>query len=102
MSFITDIPSPPTNSGVASPLLPSPIGQTGDDSLTVAVENLEDWVRRLIDSVLSYWRKDPSGNLFWTVFALVVPFGWIALLLRTEPVRVRVSSLRTLRRTDWH
>jgi hypothetical protein len=69
--------------------------------LTVAVENLEGAVRRLIDSLLSFWRKDPSGNLFWTVFALVVPFGWIALLLRTDPVRVRVSSLRTLRRTDW-
>ena len=86
---------------MASPLLPSPIRVDGRRQRTVAVENLEDAVRRLIDSVLSFWRKDPSGNLFWTVFALVVPFGWIALLLRTEPVRVRVSSLRTLRRADW-
>ena len=58
-------------------------------------------MRRLIEAVTSLWPKDPSGNVFWTVFALVVPFGWIALLLRLEPVRVRVSSFRASRRTTY-
>jgi hypothetical protein len=35
-----------------------------------------------------------SDNLLWAAVALVVPFGWVFLLFRLEPVRVRVRSLR--------
>ena len=68
---------------------------------SASVENWEDRVKRLIDMAVSFWQKDPSGNLFWTMFALVVPFGWIALVLRAEPVRVRVLSFRPSRLTRW-
>lgn len=50
-------------------------------------------MKRLIEMTVSIWHKDPSGSLFWTMFALVVPFGWIVLALRLEPVRVRVLAL---------
>jgi hypothetical protein len=83
---------------MASPLLPSPPGHravVGSGS----VENWEDRVKRLIDMAVALWQKDPSGNLFWMMFALVVPFGWIALVLRAEPDRLRVLSFRSSRLT---
>ena len=48
------------------------------------------------------WRQDlnlreslmRSDNLFWAAVALIVPFGWVFLLFRLEPVRVRVRTLR--------
>jgi hypothetical protein len=35
-----------------------------------------------------------SDNLFWAAVALVVPFGWVFLLFRLEPVRVRLRAIR--------
>jgi hypothetical protein len=62
-------------------------------------------VNRLMKAMTTLWRRDfesrdlmlRSGGLFWTLVALLVPFGWVALLLRLEPVRVRVASLRDYR-----
>lgn len=35
-----------------------------------------------------------KGSTFWlATAALILPFGWVLLLLRLEPVRVRVRSL---------
>ena len=54
--------------------------------MSLIVTNLRDElrVRR------AFWK---NGNLWMTTMAVVVPFGWILLLLRLEPVRVRVRSL---------
>jgi hypothetical protein len=46
------------------------------------------------------WRQDlairealeESGDLFWSLVAMLVPFGWAFLLGRLEPVRVRFGS----------
>lgn len=38
----------------------------------------------------AFWK---SGDLWMMTTAVVVPFGWIVLLLRLEPVRIRVRSL---------
>lgn len=38
-----------------------------------------------------FWK---SGNLWLATVALLLPFGWIFLLLRLQPVRVGVRSLR--------
>jgi hypothetical protein len=62
-------------------------------------------VKRLVTAMTTLWRRDfeirdvmlRSGGLFWMLVALIVPFGWVALLLRLEPVRVRVSALRDYR-----
>jgi hypothetical protein len=48
------------------------------------------------------WRQDllgreplaKSGNLWLYLAALFLPFGWVFLLLRLEPVRLMVRSLR--------
>ena len=48
------------------------------------------------------WRQDlsmreslmRSDSLLWTAVALFVPFGWVFLLLRLEPVRLKLRSLR--------
>lgn len=50
------------------------------------------------------WREDllgrdsltSSGNLWLYLAALVLPFGWVFLLLRLEPVRVMLRSLRQI------
>jgi hypothetical protein len=49
------------------------------------------------------WRQDlnvraalsRSDSLAWALVALVVPFGWVFLLWRLEPVRSRIRSLRS-------
>jgi hypothetical protein len=59
-------------------------------------------VKQLATAMTTLWRRDfeirdvlmRSGGLFWMLVALLVPFGWVALIFRLEPVRVRVSSLR--------
>lgn len=59
-------------------------------------------MRRVIDMMQTMWRQDlrlresltRSDNLFWAAVALLVPFGWVFLLFRLEPVRVRVRALR--------
>jgi hypothetical protein len=59
-------------------------------------------VRQIKGLMGKIWRQDVgwresltrSGNLFWVLVALVVPFGWVFLLFRLEPVRVRVRALR--------
>jgi hypothetical protein len=59
-------------------------------------------VNQPMRAMTTLWRRDfetrdlmlRSGALFWTLVALLVPFGWVALLLRLEPVRVRIASLR--------
>lgn len=38
----------------------------------------------------AFWK---SGALWMMTTAVVLPFGWVLLLLRLEPVRVRVRSL---------
>ena len=42
------------------------------------------------------WREDlgRSGSLLLATTALVLPFGWVFLLLRLRPVRVFLRSLR--------
>ncbi len=45
----------------------------------------DDWLGRE-----AFWK---SGNLWLATAALVLPFGWVFLLLRLEPVRVRVRSV---------
>lgn len=40
------------------------------------------------------WEAFLKGSTFWlATAALILPFGWVLLLLRLEPVRVRVRSL---------
>jgi hypothetical protein len=59
-------------------------------------------VKRTMRLMGKIWRQDlrlrdsltNSGNIFWALVALVVPFGWVFLLFRLEPVRVRVRALR--------
>jgi hypothetical protein len=59
-------------------------------------------VKRVATAMTTLWRRDfdirdalmRSGGWFWMLVALLVPFGWVALLFRLEPVRVRVSLLR--------
>lgn len=59
-------------------------------------------MRRFIDMMRRAWREDllgrkyltKSGNLWLLGIAIVVPFGWVFLLLRLEPVRLLVRSLR--------
>lgn len=38
----------------------------------------------------AFWK---NGTLWMMATAVILPFGWILLLLRLEPVRVRVRSL---------
>lgn len=54
--------------------------------MRLIVTNLRDElrVRR------SFWK---SGTLLMVTTAVILPFGWVLLLLRLEPVRVRVRSL---------
>lgn len=54
--------------------------------MRLIVTNLRDElrVRR------SFWK---SGTLWMVTTAVILPFGWVLLLLRLEPVRVRVRSL---------
>ena len=55
-----------------------------------------------METMHKMWRQDltlresltRSDNLFWMAVAVLVPFGWVFLLFRLEPVRVRVRSLR--------
>lgn len=61
-------------------------------------------MKRLATAMTTLWRRDFEirdvmlrSGLFWMLVALIVPFGWVALLLRLEPVRVRVSALRDYR-----
>lgn len=57
---------------------------------------------RVMTTMQKIWRHDlslreslmSSDSLFWAAVALVVPFGWVFLLFRLEPVRVRVRALR--------
>ncbi len=57
---------------------------------------------RLIGVMREAWRVDilgreplaKSANLWLYLAALVLPFGWVFLLLRLEPVRLMVRSLR--------
>ena len=59
-------------------------------------------MRHAMKTMRKMWRHDLTlrqsltdpGNLFWAAVALIVPFGWVFLLFRLEPVRVRVRSLR--------
>lgn len=59
-------------------------------------------MRRLMDVMSDAWRVDilereplaKSGNLWLYLAALILPFGWVFLLLRLEPVRLMVRSLR--------
>jgi len=59
-------------------------------------------VRYVMETMHKMWRQDltlresltRSDNLFWMAVAVLVPFGWVFLLFRLEPVRVRVRSLR--------
>ncbi len=59
-------------------------------------------MRRVISTMRTLWRQDlslresltRSDNLFWAAVALIVPFGWVFLLFRLEPVRVRMRALR--------
>jgi hypothetical protein len=60
-------------------------------------------VRYVMETMNKMWRQDlalrqsltRSDNLFWMAVAILVPFGWVFLLFRLEPVRVRVRSLRS-------
>lgn len=54
--------------------------------MSLIVTNLRDEVRVR----RAFWK---SENLWMIATAVVVPFGWVLLLLRLEPVRVRVRSL---------
>ena len=55
-----------------------------------------------METMNKMWRQDltlrqsltRSDNLFWIAVAVLVPFGWVFLLFRLEPVRVRVRSWR--------
>lgn len=53
-----------------------------------------------VNRILTIWRDDflgreafwKSGNLWLATAALLLPLGWVSLLLRLEPVRIRVRS----------
>lgn len=57
---------------------------------------------RALAMMRKLWLQDLSlresltrgDNLLWAGVALLVPFGWLFLLLRLEPVRVKVRALR--------
>lgn len=57
---------------------------------------------QLVGLMRRAWREDllgrepllQSGNLWLYLAALFLPFGWVFLLLRLEPVRLIVQSLR--------
>jgi hypothetical protein len=74
----------------------SPLGRSSDRERGGAS------VKRTMRLMGKIWRQDlrlrdsltNSGNIFWALVALVVPFGWVFLLFRLEPVRVRVRALR--------
>lgn len=59
-------------------------------------------MRRFLGVMNEVWRQDllgreplaKSGNLWLYLAALFLPFGWVFLLLRLEPVRLMVRSLR--------
>jgi hypothetical protein len=59
-------------------------------------------MRRFLDVMGEAWREDllgrepliQSGNLWLYLAALFLPFGWVFLLLKLEPVRLMVRSLR--------
>jgi hypothetical protein len=59
-------------------------------------------MKRFIGMMRGAWREDlfgresltKTGNLWLFGAALVLPFGWVFLLLRLEPVRLLVRSLR--------
>lgn len=59
-------------------------------------------MRRFLGVMNEAWRQDllgreplaKSGNLWLYLAALFLPFGWVFLLLRLEPVRLMVRSLR--------
>jgi hypothetical protein len=60
-------------------------------------------MKRFLDGMSEVWRGDilgreplaKSGNLWLYLAALILPFGWVFLLLRLEPVRLlMVRSLR--------
>ena len=59
-------------------------------------------MRRFLGVMSEAWRVDilgreplaKSGNLWLYLAALILPFGWIFLLLRLEPVRLMIRSLR--------
>jgi hypothetical protein len=55
----------------------------------------------MMHTMCGLWRQDlairealeESGELFWSLVAMLVPFGWAVLLRRLEPIRVRVGAL---------
>ncbi len=57
---------------------------------------------RFLDVMREAWREDvlgreplsKSGNVWLYLAALFLPFGWVFLLLKLEPVRLMVRSLR--------
>lgn len=59
-------------------------------------------MKRIIGLMRGAWREDllgresltSSGSLWLYLAALVLPFGWVFLLLRLEPVRLALRSLR--------
>lgn len=59
-------------------------------------------MKRFIAVMHRAWREDlfgrdsltKSGNFWLYSAALLLPFGWVFLLLRLEPVRLLVRSLR--------
>lgn len=59
-------------------------------------------MRRAIGMMQNAWRLDVSvrdaltrsDNLLWAAVALIVPFGWVFLLWRLQPVRARIRALR--------
>lgn len=59
-------------------------------------------MKRFMGVMQKAWREDffgresliKSGNAWLLAAALVLPFGWVFLLLRLEPVRLLVRSLR--------
>ena len=59
-------------------------------------------MKRFMNVMRGAWQQDfleresftKSGNLWLFGAALFLPFGWVFLLLRLEPVRLFVRSLR--------
>ena len=58
-------------------------------------------MKQIMNTMHGLWRRDlairealeESGELFWSLVAMLVPFGWAFLLGRLEPVRVLIGSL---------
>ncbi len=56
----------------------------------------------MMTMMMKAWRQDlsvrksltRSDKLIWAAVALFVPFGWVFLLLRLEPVRLKLRALR--------